>query len=262
MDQFFALPDLYIGRAGRLNATVVERRIPDAPGFMRGVKALFVTDIHALPRTTRENCLALRAKIEALAPDLLLFGGDYADRAEDCARLFEALSGLRPPLGWFGVLGNNDREAWSRIGTLRHLMEDAGCTLLVNQHRHITVAGGTLWIGGVDELYHGRPYPAKALPPERESGVYSILISHYPKAEEPLPDLILSGHTHGGQFNLLGVTPYAIGFERLMQPRLSARAFSGMRRVRGTRMLVSKGIGASRIPLRVGVRPEIDLMLF
>ena len=47
-----------------------------------------------------------------------------------------------------------------------------------------------------------------------------------------------------------------------MQPRLSARAFSGMRRVRGTRMLVSKGIGASRIPLRVGVRPEIDLMLF
>ena len=262
MDQFFAFPDCYFGRAGHLNAWVTERRIPDAPAFVRGMRALFVTDTHVLPRTTREDCRALRAKIEALSPDLLLFGGDYADQPEDCARFFEALAGLRPPLGWYGVLGNNDREAWPRVRTLRHLMGEAGCVLLVNQHRRVPVGGGTLWIGGVDELKRGRPYPAKALPPERESGVYSILISHYPKMDEPLPDLILSGHTHGGQFNLLGLTPYAIGFERLMQPRLSVHAISGMRQVRGTRLLVSKGIGASRIPLRVGVRPEIDLLLF
>lgn len=262
MAQIFSRPDVSVAPTGHLSAAITTWAVPDAPAFLRGVRALFVADVHAVPATTRADCLALRHRIEAIAPDLLLFGGDYADRPEDCRRLFEGLAGLRPPLGWFGVLGNNDREAWPKVKALRGLMAEAGCTLLVNQHKCVPVGEGTLWIGGVDEYLYGKPKPEKACPPERAPGVYSILLSHYPKAEPPLPDLILSGHTHGGQYNLLGVTPYTLGFERLLRPRLAPRWVAGACALGQTRLLVSKGIGASRIPLRVGVRPEINLITF
>jgi predicted MPP superfamily phosphohydrolase len=77
-----------------------------------------------------------------------------------------------------------------------------------------------------------------------------------------MPDLMLSGHTHGGQFNLLGVTPYTFGFERLFARRRSSRFIAGLHEYRGAQMLVSKGIGMSRIPLRIGVRSEIHRIDF
>ena len=87
-------------------------------------------------------------------------------------------------------------------------------------------------------------------------------MSHYPKLPELLPDLMLSGHTHGGQFNLLGLTPFAIGFERLVSRKPHSRYIAGLHEQGGAQVLVTKGIGASRIPLRVGVRPEICLIRF
>ena len=75
-------------------------------------------------------------------------------------------------------------------------------------------------------------------------------------------DLVLCGHTHGGQFNALGLTPYSIGFERLYGRRIAPLGVAGWQDADGARLLVSKGIGASRIPLRIGVRPEIELLCF
>ena len=89
-----------------------------------------------------------------------------------------------------------------------------------------------------------------------------ILLSHYPVLPDERPDLMLCGHTHGGQFNLLGLTPFAIGFERLVSRKPHARYIAGLHKQGGTQVLVTKGIGASRIPLRVGVRPEICLIRF
>ena len=59
-----------------------------------------------------------------------------------------------------------------------------------------------------------------------------------------------------------GVTPYAIGFERLTKPHIHSLAISGLHDLGDMKLLVSKGIGASRLQLRVGVRPEINLLLF
>ena len=262
MFHFLSRPDRHLSLCGHLDASVHAHRVEGAPAFLRGLRVLFASDIHVVPRTTPGDIRALGEKIASCGADLVLLGGDYADNAEDAARLFEHLAVPRAPLGCFGVLGNNDREAWGDPEPLRARMAAAGCTLLVNQSGKIPVRGGTLWIAGVDDAKYGEP-DARGLYPDHPSGEYwRVLVAHQPRPVDPLPGMMRSGHTHGGQFNLLGFTPYSIGFERLSRRRIALLAVSGWREVDGMRLLVSKGIGASRIPLRVGVRPELDLLRF
>lgn len=254
-------PDLYLGRSGRLECAVARREIA-APPFMRGLKAALVCDIHALPRTRDADMRALAEKISGLGADLLLLGGDYADRRADAERLFAALAAVKPRLGGYGVLGNNDAEAWNDGNGLRALMQGAGFHLLVNESVRLDVNGGALIIAGVDEHKYGAPRARGLFPEAPAPNRYRLLLSHYPCMPDALPDLMLSGHTHGGQFNCLGLTPFSIGFERLFHRNMQSLAASGLHEVRGVRLLVSKGIGASRLQVRVGVRPEIDLITF
>lgn len=262
MYQFFSKPDGYCARCGDLRCSVTEHRVSPAPDFLRGVRALFMTDFHATPHTREADMDALTERAAALRPDIVLLGGDYADEAGPARRLFEHLSRLSAPLGMFGVLGNNDREAFRDYGELRRLMARAGFTLLVSAAQTVPVNGGRLIVAGLIDYRYGHPksdglYPVKPTP-----GCYRLLLSHYPRVIQPMPDLMLSGHTHGGQFNLLGVTPYTIGFERILARKRASRYIAGLHEYRGARVLVSKGIGASRIPLRIGVKPEINLIRF
>ncbi|MBQ8110207.1 MAG: metallophosphoesterase family protein [Clostridia bacterium] len=262
MYQHFSRPDWYLGRTGHLNAAVAEHRIGGIPAFMRGLRALFVSDVHALDSTTDADLAALTAQMMAAKPDIILLGGDYSDTRENACRVFAAWRALRAPLGLYGVKGNNDSEAWESDRALRREMAGFGCKLLVNQSAALPLAGGTLIIGGVDEHRHGCPRADGLFPARPSRKHYRILLSHYPSIPAQKPELMLSGHTHGGQFNLLGVTPYAVGFERFTRPRRASAAISGLHEIDGMRLLVSKGIGASRIQLRVCVRPEIELLTF
>ena len=261
MRQLFSRPDRHVSLCGHLGFSVATRDIGGAPGFMRGIRALYVADVHAVSRTRDADLEAFIGRLAALGPELLLLGGDYADAADHTRRFFGALAALRPPLGCFGVLGNNDREAWPEIEELRGIMAAAGCRLLVNETVRVALPGGELMVSGIDEFKHGEPETARALP-EARPGRYRVLLSHFPLIPEPMPDLVLSGHTHGGQFNLLGVTPYTIGYERLLTRNVPQEKFAGLHAVRGGWLLVSKGVGASRVPLRVGVRPEVELLRF
>ncbi|MBR1560797.1 MAG: metallophosphoesterase [Clostridia bacterium] len=229
---------------------------------MRGVTAVFLSDVHVTRRTTEADMDALAGKVAALKPDLILLGGDYADEAEHTVRLFRRLKGLSAPLGAYAVVGNNDREAFGDLGPLRRLMAESGFELLVNAARPIDLPGGRLIVAGLDEYRYGHPDPAGLYPSDPAPDAYRLLLSHYPHDVEPMPDLMLSGHTHGGQFNFLGLTPYAVGFERLLTPHRASRFIAGLHAFRGGQVLVSKGIGASRIPLRIGVRPEIEMIRF
>ena len=229
---------------------------------MRGLRALFMCDAHATSATTDAHMAALTDRMAAIKPDIVLLGGDYSDAPEPTRRLFDHLSRLSAPLGMYGIPGNNDREGFARIDDLRAVMARAGFTLLVNEVRRISLRGGTLVVAGLDEYRHGKPDPSHLYPARPAPDVYRLLLSHYPIAVSPMPDLMLSGHTHGGQFNLLGVTPYTLGFERLAASHRSSRFIAGLHEYQGGLMLVSKGIGASRVPLRVGVMPEINVIFF
>ena len=118
-----------------------------------------------------------------------------------------------------------------------------------------------LIVAGIDELKHGAPAFAGAYPAAAE-GRYRILLSHFPMLPEDAPELVLSGHTHGGQFTVMGLTPYAVGFEPRAHECGMRHVIAGLHWQGDARLLVSKGIGASRIPLRIGVRPEVNLLRF
>ena len=259
--QFFSKPDCYCAPCRDHRCAVTGHHI-SAPAFMRGVTALFIADVHALSTTPDAAMTALKEKAAALRPGLLLLGGDYSDKPGPAERLFERLAAIPAPLGRFGVVGNNDREAFPDIDRLRRIMARAGVELLINEARTLRVNGGTLTVAGLDEYRHGAPDAAGLYPDHPSPDCFRLLLSHYPRRVDPMPDLMLCGHTHGGQFNLLGVTPYTVGFERLFARRRASRFIAGLHPLDSGQVLVSKGIGASRIPLRVGVRPEIELLRF
>ena len=144
--QFFSRPDRWLRRCGDLRCAVVERRIPGAPDFMRGLRALFITDVHAGPRATDADMDAFAGRIAALAPDVLLWGGDFSESSAHAQRLFDRLRGIKPPLGSYAVAGNNDREAWPDVEALRRAMAGAGMALLLNESETVEVRGGRLII--------------------------------------------------------------------------------------------------------------------
>ena len=262
MIQFFSRPDAYFGLCGDLRCSVSGHRISNAPEFMRGLRLAFVSDVHALPRTTDADLDALAERIRETEPDILLLGGDYADTAAPCRRFLKRVGKIPVRYGIFAAVGNNDREAFPDLPVLRRAASDAGIQLLVNESRTIHVGNGRLIIAGLDEYRHGHPDPAGLYPESASDSLYRVLISHFPRGLAPMPDLMLSGHTHGGQFNAFGITPYTVGFERVFKRRGSPRFIAGMHACRGGTVLVSKGIGASRVPMRVCVRPEIDVVVF
>lgn len=263
MNQFFSRPDRCLTRCGSLSATIVESHIPHAPSFLNGLRALFIADVHVVPSTLDADLQNFAVRLCAMAPDILLLGGDYADTSEQTLRFLNALRAFRPPLGAYAVLGNNDREAWPNLSALERAMSDAGIYLLVNRAKTLRLQGGNLIIAGSDEAKYGEPAVHGLYPEKTAPDIYRLLLFHQPCLPAVMPDLMLSGHTHGGQFNLLGVTPYTIGFERLFRGRRDAvLRIAGMAPLGDGWMLVSKGIGASRIPLRIGVRPEMNLLCF
>lgn len=253
MGRIFPRMDWYIGQANGKKIWVDERTVNGA-GAASGLRAAFVSDVHFARNVSAQPLIEC---IMGCRPDVILFGGDFADKKEDALRLFNAFRVLRAPLGMFAAPGNNDVEAFGSHREISEALRTFGCRLLVNE----CVQAGPLAIAGVDEMKYGRAVYEGLF--DGRTG-FRVLLSHYPKLPQgERPDMMLSGHTHGGQFNALGLTPYAIGFEHIGKERhLAPILVSGEKMIGGVRVLVSKGVGASRIPLRIGVRPEIHLIKF
>ena len=232
---------------------ITRREVVGAATFMRGLRLLFVSDVHLRKGVSRDRLEALIDFIAAQRADMLLLGGDYAESPADCKRFFSALSRVTCPLGGFGVPGNNDLmsadrlEEWMRLGHIR---------LLKNEFARLRLDGGTLEVGGCDDHRYGRPRTRHLFTGDER--VYRILLSHFPVAADCACELQLSGHTHGGQICLGRLSPYSIGFER----RFGIRAVRGEAMIGHTRLMVCNGIGISRIPLRLGAPPEMLLVEF
>lgn len=229
---------------------ITQYSIPDAPRALDGLRICFVSDVHLRGCVPDEKLDALTKLIAAQNAQLLLLGGDYGEGEKQCARFFEAVAPLRFPLGKFAVPGNNDTPE-----ALAMAAERAGVRLLINRTERVCYSGAALEIAGCDDYKYGSP-DTKSL--FSESGAYRILISHFPVPPECACDLEFSGHTHGGQFSLFGLTPYSVFFEN----KYGIAVIEGMRRMNGMRMIVSRGIGMSRLPMRVGTPPEILLTIF
>lgn len=249
------------------SAQLDRRRIVLPPSLraLKGRTILFMTDLHSSPMFPPRALERLIDQANALRPDLALLGGDLAETAQDQAEALPILARLSAPLGAYAVMGNNDYHHTRVEGrALTDCLRDAGITALIDSEAVIPLNGCRIRIAGLN-VYDRKTRAESPYFADSDERDFRIVMAHYPQSI-PLhldecaapPHLGLSGHTHGGQFRLLGLTPFSIGFERGRQARLMPP--SGWTDRCGFPALVSDGVGVSRLPFRLNVPPQIHLI--
>ncbi|XP_001378598.1 transmembrane protein with metallophosphoesterase domain [Monodelphis domestica] len=258
---------------GLLNAAqppavkTIQVPIHQLPPSMNGLKVVLLSDIHLGPTVGRTKMETFVRMVEALEPDITVIVGDLSDSEASSLRMaVEPLGRLYSRLGTYFVTGNHEYYT-SDVSNWFELLKSLKVQPLHNENVKITASGttsatsGDNWIclAGVDDIeadilhYSGHGMDlSKALndcTPEHAT----ILLAHQPLAAKwalqarPDINLILSGHTHGGQIFPLNVGAY------LLNP-----FFAGLYKVgQSTFVYVSRGTAYYGIPMRLGSRAEI-----
>lgn len=252
MNLFYTRPDRCWNPGVFPNPALISISLEGAPKFLQGKRMLFFSDVHLRKQVQQDRLRQFIARIAALEADMILMGGDYAEGSDQCLRFFETFKGISCPLGCYAAMGNNDFDSAPAIA---QIMANAGVILLKNAVHSVDLPGGRIQIGGCDDHKYGAPCTRNLFSEER---AYRILLSHYPVQPDCRCDLMLAGHTHAGQCNLLGITPYSFGFE-WNQHLLGVR---GMQKIGDMQLLISNGIGVSRFPFRLGAQPQIYWLFF
>lgn len=219
-----------------------------------------ITDVHHSPFVGLGYIKEAVEAANSLKPDLTVLTGDYVDsRRRYLPPAIKALSGLKARFGVVSILGNHDHYIDKDFSV--EVIERHRVPLLENSHMMIEAADGALCIAGVKDFLEDLPDAGAALKGVDEK-VPRILLSHHPDYSEFLPpeeriDLVLSGHTHGGQVRL----PFSIA---PVVPSNYGRKYSGglvrLNRRGATPVYVSRGIGTVGIPVRINCPPELTLI--
>jgi predicted MPP superfamily phosphohydrolase len=221
-----------------------------------GLTIVQLSDIHAGTLMTEARMLRIARAAAALQADLVVFTGDLLDSSAKAAAPFtRGFRDLHGRLGTFAVFGNHDYFAGAEVAA--RAVRDAGATLLRNSGARVQRGNGSLFLGGVDDPSHGSfgVYPERALR-AAAPGEPRIVLAHRPSLFEACAaagaQLVLSGHTHGGQFAL---SP-ALSLARLLGPHTM-----GLYRSGGSTLYVHRGMGTvGPVPMRLGSPPEIALL--
>ena len=221
---------------------------------LEGLTILQLSDLHAGALVTEERMAAWAVQAAALDADLVVFTGDLLDGSGRAAAPYaRAFAGLHGRLGTFSILGNHDYYAGKRFAV--RAVGDAGQVLLLNSGARVVRGRGSLWICGVDDPI-GDVDPDRALR-GAAPGEPKVMLAHRPSLFRLCAgsgaDLVLSGHTHGGQFALSPT---------LTPARMITRYTMGQFQLGGTQLYVHRGMGTvGAVPLRLGSRPELALLI-
>ena len=231
-----------------------EVRIRDLDPRHDGVRIAQLSDIHVGATTPREHIRAAVAAANAAQPDLVVLTGDYVCwRRHEAPMVADQLAGLRASRV-LAVLGNHDYFT-SSAGVAASL-ERNGYEVLRNQTTLAHVNGAPLAMVGIDDpvTRHDDIDAAFAgAPPRTTKVVLCHSPEHGPRLAARDADLVLSGHTHGGQIYVRGIT------DRLMK-RLGLTYRRGMYPVgERTTMYVTPGVGFSGVTRRVGEGTDAEV---
>lgn len=263
----------------RQNFIVSKKRynihISNQPYEVIGKKVIFISDTHFRERNAEKIYDELIEKIELEAPEVILFGGDIvhassSDRVmEDTKDFFFRLGNIAPT---FVIYGNHDLNH-PNIRELTATLRIAGVTLINNETKWISLGeeDSGFWLIGLTEnrmfLDSKQEVMSKIQLPETSYNQPKILLTHFPEYfekylmdEQKRPDLVLSGHTHGGQI----ILPLIGG---LFAPGQGANPLYdfGMfhsEKCPTSRLIVTRGVGNSSFPFRINNRPEYVVIEF
>ena len=235
-------------------ASIEIRNLP--PSF-KGTKIAHLSDLHSKNFGERER--EVLELLNQIKPDFIFLTGDFVDwRTQDlksCQNFWKKLSENHPEK-IFGVLGNHDHHH-PKFKIIRNLLKESGIEILENETKKIEKNGDFIYFIGVDDPHEGYDNIEKAMA-GIETEIPKILLAHSPeifrKVKEKSIDLVLVGHTHGGQINIPFIT------NLFMPLKYDKKYKSGFFEENSTLLYVNRGIGTTFLPIRFNASPEITLI--
>ncbi len=231
--------------------TIGLRRLPRE---LDGLKIVHLSDIHHSPFTGRKQVERAVEVANSLQPDIVALTGDYVSHereyVEPCA---EMLGRLRARRGVYACLGNHDN--WVDAALVTDLFTLSGIRVLNNEGLRFEDRGASFWLAGVQDTMVGLEDLPLALAGSTADEM-KLLLAHNPiilrRAARAGVDLVLSGHTHGGQVTWRS--------ERSASGRVRRRILRGLGRRGETQIYVTRGLGTVVLPVRYGCLPEVSLL--
>lgn len=224
------------------------------PARLDGLRIVHLSDLHYGPLVNPEHLQRAVQAANELNPDLIALTGDYISQdrayAAPCA---EVVGRLRARHGVYAVLGNHDH--WTDAALIADLFRAEGIRVLINEGSRIDLNQETFWLAGVDDTMVGLEDLSLALAGSIDEE-FKLLLAHNPvilrRAARANVDLVLSGHTHGGQVTWRSET------SRSGRPR--RRLLRGLARRGTTQIYITRGLGTVVLPIRYGCPPEISVL--
>ncbi|CAN5334983.1 hypothetical protein BH10ACI1_BH10ACI1_16130 [soil metagenome] len=221
------------------------------PKKLENFRIVHLSDIHHSPFTNLEHITRAVQIANELKPDIFVLTGDYVSHEpEYIMPMAEVLGKLDAEFGTFACLGNHDH--WTDAESVTNSLRAANIKVLINEGFRFEAHGGSFWLAGVDDYMVGKTDLRAAL-----RGSYpdemKLLLAHNPilvkSAARAGVDLVLSGHTHGGQVKIRDE-------EKRILPRRKLK--NGLHRRKDTQIYITRGIGTVVLPVRFGCPPEIS----
>ncbi|MCX8063832.1 MAG: metallophosphoesterase [Candidatus Hydrogenedentes bacterium] len=248
---------------GLRNASNVQLRrlrfiFPNLPQELHGFKILFATDLHL-----SKKHLGWYISVESLLKnfkeevDLILLGGDYrfgyfGEENFVVPLIRDMLASINSRYGVYGVMGNHD------VSNVKDQFERSGIKILVNEGLELEHNSAKIWLGGVDDPHGFKSSDVSLSLLGRSENTFTILLSHSPDVFEESAlwnvDLLLCGHTHGGQiaFPLIGPVYF-----NTKAPRKYGYGKWNYLKMQG---YTSSGVGTTDVPVRFYTVPEIVII--
>ncbi|HEV7299738.1 MAG TPA: metallophosphoesterase [Tepidisphaeraceae bacterium] len=246
---------LQVGSPEGFEWNVVTLPIRDLPDELVGTRIIHLSDLHTTHRWHEAYDVLLDAIRDAQA-DLVLVTGDFVDDKFDHTAalpvIMKFVAGLSAKVGIFGILGNHDGMRFEPR------LADSNVTLLNGQRRVVERHGRSIELIGTAGCLREHVTPQwldEMGQNPREAGVPRIILSHYPDLIHPMKplsaDVMLSGHTHGGQICLPGGVPI------IRHDSLPRRYVKGPHLIDGTWLVPNRGLGFTTLHIRLFCPSEV-----
>lgn len=253
-------------------AEVVLTNLPDA---FDGATILYASDIDLCGLNDAEKSGELFKELQSLSPDMLILGGDYTSRtllerlnrpdegdsitqaqARERTDFFHYIASFEAPLGKYAVASPEDGDT----GLLAEQLRECGIRPITRERVAVSVGGDAVWLVGIgadsaDLNAAGNAFSRNdcVIAIAYSPSVFPVLLTGEASDGGPWADLILAGHTHGGQIELFG---------RSLLPltRVEHQYRTGWTIENGTPILTTEGVGCEGANLRLGTAPEVWLI--
>ena len=248
-----AFPWLQISPPRMIDWKHFDLTVEGLPPALQGIHVTHLTDFH-FRKSWPAGYESLIEQLNANPPDLLLLTGDFVDSKRNAypaiPHVRRMLTALPRKCPTYAIVGNHDDYG------VAYELRDMGIPFLDGKRETPTINGARIeLIGfpGARRFELDRPFLRRL--PTKQPNVPRIILSHFPDhlrhADGLGADLLLAGHTHGGQMCLPG------GIPLMSHDKLPLRLSRGVHKVNGTWLVVGRGLGHTGLPFRVFCPPEV-----